>query len=440
MTIMRTGGWPVSHSRGSANKGNVMEKQYDIVVWGATGYSGRPTALHLNQFYARKGRLRMAVAARNADKLAQLKQELDNPEIDVLVCPGNDAAAAARIARSARVVCSAVGPAAKWSTPMVDACIEHGTDFCDLSGELHWLRNMIDTRDARARQNNVLILNATGVDSIPTEYGVKLLQEAAYKRFGEYCVQIKGCFAHGHISVAGGSFLSGKGVMEAIVDDPAMKDIISNPYSINPTGEIDGNPHSPDLEDVVYDEDFGQLIKPFPVGQINARVVRRAHALAGYPYGRDFTYVECALAGNGWINRLKAMAETRAVAMFVNANPRSFFGKLLMSMGPKEGDGPSDAQMLRNGPFGFVYFGRTKSGKVLRSWATSPLDVHRATAAMMAETAVFVASRRQSLLQKGGFWTPGTAIGNALLEPLKDHRVIEFNVTDGEWPDIRISS
>lgn len=417
-----------------------MDKKYDIVVWGATGFSGRPTALHLNKYYASKGLIKMAVAARDPAKLDLLRAELNNPAVDGVVCPGADDVAADALAKSARVICSAVGPAAKLSTPMVDACIRHGTDYCDLSGELHWLRQMIDTRDTPAKEKNVLILNATGVDSIPTEYGVKLLQEAAFARFGEYCVEVKGCFSHGHISVAGGSFQSGKGVMEAIVDDPAMKAIISNPYSINPPGEIDNHPSCPDLQTVIYDADFGQYIKPFAVGQINARVARRAHALAGYPYGREFTYIECALAGNGWLNRTKALAETFAVNLFVNTNPRSAFGQLLMKLGPKEGDGPSDAQMQKNGPFGFVFFGRTKTGKTLRAWATSPLDVHRGTAALMAETAYCVAAHRTQLLQQGGFWTPSTAIGNDLLEPLRDHRVLEFGICDQVWPDIKILS
>ncbi|CBL43855.1 predicted saccharopine dehydrogenase [gamma proteobacterium HdN1] len=416
------------------------DKKYDVVVWGATGFSGRPAALHLNRFYASQGKIRMAVAARSKSRLQALLKELDSPEIDMLVCPGDDAEAAAQVARSARVVCSAVGPAARWSTPMVDACIAHGTDYCDLSGELHWLRKMIDTRDAIARARGVLILNATGVDSIPTEYGVQRLQQAAREAFGEYCVRVKGCFAHGKIAVAGGSFLSGKGVMEAIADDPEMREIISNPYSINPTGDLHGYPPCPDLEHVVYDEDFAQYIKPFPVGQINARVVRRAHSLAGYPYGHEFTYIECALAGHSAWDRLKAILETRAVGLFVNTNPRTPLGKMLMALGPREGSGPSDEQMHRNGPFGFVYWGRTQSGKVMRSWATSPLDVHRATAAMMAETAVYLAKQRADVLQQGGFWTPGTAIGDALLKPLQRHRVLDTGTTQGLWPNIRIYS
>lgn len=405
-----------------------MDKRYDITLWGATGYSGRPAAKHLLRHFGGPGGLRIALAARSRDKLEALRQELGRPDIDIVVCAGNDPEAADALAKASRVICSAVGPAAKLSTPMVDACIRHGTDYCDLSGELHWLRTMIDTRDAKARDNGVLILNATGVDSIPSEFGVSLLQDTAFARHGEYCREIKGFFATGRISVAGGSFQSGKGVMEAIIDDPAMKDIIANPYSLNPRDALAGNPPAPDLEQVIWDADMQQWIKPFPVGQINARVVRRAHAVKGFPWGRDFVYTENALAGRGMLSRLAATAETAAVALFVNTNPRSALGKLLMALGPKEGDGPSDDRMDRNGPFSFVYHGRTPGGKTLLVEAKSPLDVHRATAALMVETAVFLATRRQDVLESGGFQTPGTAIGRALLPALQQRDVLDVAV------------
>ena len=395
-----------------------MQKDYDIVLWGATGFSGRPAARHLNQHYARKGLIRMAIAGRNPEKLEKLRQELNNPDIGLFVCPGADAAAARKVAAATRVVCSAVGPAAKYSTEMLDACLEHGTDYCDLSGELHWLRRMIDSREDKAREAGVLVINACGMDSIPSEYGVRELQKEAFSKYGEYCNHIKGCFDKGKIAVAGGSFASGKGVMEAMAQDPAMEDIISNPYSINPPGHLTNNPPCPDLEKVIYDPDFGQYIMPFPVGQINARVVRRAHALQNYPYGRDFTYMECKLAGNGLLRKTLAQLETWGVNLFVSADQNSRFGRFLMSLGPKEGSGPSDAQMLKNGPFSFVFFGRTPSGAEVRAHAFSPLDPHRGTAALLGDTAYCVASQRQQLLQTSGFQTPGTAVGDLLKEQL----------------------
>lgn len=406
---------------------NNKDKLYDIVIWGATGYSGRPAAKYLNQFYASKGLIKMAIAGRNRDKLEKLHQELGNPDIGMMICPGADAQAANEVAKSTQVVCSAVGPAAKYSTEMVDACIANCTDYCDLSGELHWLRKMIDTRDAKAKAAGVLIVNACGMDSIPSEYGVSLLQNQALSQYGEYCKQVKGCFDKGKISVAAGSFESGKGVMVAMANDPDMEDIISNPYSLNPPGRMHGNPPCADLEDVVFDPDFDQYIMPFPVGQINARVVRRAHALQDFPYGKEFTYIECKLAGKGFINKTLAKLETWGVDLFVSANPNSTFGKLLMSLGPKDGSGPSDKTMEKNGPYSFVFFGRTPKGKTIKVSAFSPLDPHRGTAALLANSAYCVATERQHLLQEGGFWTPGTAIGDRLFAEMEKTGSLKFS-------------
>lgn len=403
-----------------------MKKEYDVVVWGATGYSGRPAAIHMNKHYASKGLIKMAIAGRNMDKLKKVHAEMGNPDIGIMVCAGADAKAAEAVAKSTKVVCSAVGPAAVYATEMVDACIANGTDYCDLSGELHWLRNMIDTREQAARDAGVLIINACGMDSIPSEYGVNVLQKAAKETFGEYCTEVKGCFDKGKISVAAGSFESGKGVMQAMANDPAMEDIISNPYSINPPGHIYGNPECPDLDRVTYDKDFKQYIMPFPVGQINARVVRRAHALNDYPFGKEFTYIECKLAGKGIVNKALAQLETWGVDFFVSADQNSRLGKLLMSLGPKDGVGPSDETMEKNGPFSFVFHGRTPSGKEVRAEAFSPWDPHRGTAALLADTAFCVATERDSLLQASGFWTPGTAIGERLQKQMEEIGSITF--------------
>jgi len=406
---------------------------YDIVIWGATGFSGRQAAIYMNKMYASNGSIKMAIAGRSKSKLEKVHSELANPNVDILICAGADAEAAERVAKSTKLVCSSVGPAAKYSNEMVDACIKNGTDYCDLSGEIHWLRKMYDTKAQEAVDAGVLVVNVCGLDSIPTEYGVKTLQEAAFAKYGEYCNEIKGCFADGHIDVAGGSFESGKGVMEAIANDPVMADMVSNPYSLNPKGQIEGNPPCPDLESVVYDKDFSQYVMPFPVGQINARVVRRAHALDNYPYGKDFIYSESKLAGNGLINKIKAQLETFFVDLFVSANPTKGIGKMLMSLGPKEGSGPSDEKMTKNGPYSFVFFGRTPSGKTLRAYSYSPLDAHRGTAALMCETAICVLKHRQELKQQSGFWTPGTAIGEMLKERIAAHDVLEFGI--GELSD-----
>lgn len=412
-------------------------REFDIILWGATGHTGRPAALYLHRTYGKGAAVtetgvRWAIAGRNRAKLEALKAEIGDPDLALFVVPGSDAVAADQLAARTRVVASTVAPGARYATEMVAACIAHGTHMADLCGELHWLRHMMDTYDPMARANHSKIVNCCGLDSIPSEFLVHLMQRKAKARFGEYCVQILNCFSHGRIAVSGGSFASGKGVMEAVANDPRMSEMIANPYSLNPLDQLDG-PQCPDLDQVQYHEDFQQWIMPFPLGQINARVVRRGHALLGSPWGTDFTYREAKLAGNGLLNRLKAHLETGITRMFVEANPNARLGRMLHGLGPKEGSGPSDAQIASNGPCGFKAVGVTESGRRIQGWMHTHWDPgHGGTAAMLVDAAYCLALRQADIEQEtgrtGGYLTPYLAMGEVLRQQLEAHAGIHWGV------------
>lgn len=411
-----------------------MRRDFDIVIWGATGHTGRPAALYLQRQYGGQGKVRWAIAGRDPHKLEALKAEIGDPELALFVVPGSDREAADRIAARTRVVASTVAPGAKYATEMVQACIAHGTHMADLCGELHWLRRMMDTYDPLAQSANSKIVNCCGLDSIPSEYLVHLMQREAKARFGEYCVSIRNCFSYGRIAVSGGSFASGKGVMEAVANDPAMSEMIANPYSLNPLDQLDG-PHCPDLERVEFDADFHQLIMPFPLGQINARVVRRSHALLGKPWGEDFTYMEAKLAGNGMRSRIKAQLESGVTKLFVEADPNTRFGRLLHGLGPKEGDGPSDVQMAANGPCGFEAVGVTPTGRKLRGKMHTHWDPgHGGTAAMLVDAAYCLARKQDEIEAEtgrtGGYLTPYLAMGEVLRQQLEKNAGIHWEVSE----------
>lgn len=410
---------------------------YDIILWGATGFTGRQAARYFHQHYSagtssNGAAIKWAIAGRNRAKLEQTKQWLNAPDLEVFVVPGADAAAADNLACSTRVIAATVAPAAKYATEMVKACIKHGTDYCDLSGELHWIRAMIDGYDSQARAQGVKILNACGFDSIPSDLGVMVLQNAAKKRFGEYCCHIKNGFHRGHIAVSGGSFASGKGVMEAIAHDAPLADLIANPNSLNPRDAMAGNV-LPELDKVTFDRDFDCYVMPFPMGGINTRIVRRAHSLTRFQYGEEFIYEEVKLAGKGIINKFKAQAETFVTKLFVEGNPDSRFTRILHGLGPKEGDGPSDEDIKRFGPFSFRLIGTTPSGKTIKGYVYSDWDPgHGGTAAMLCETAYCLAMERERINKVGGFTTTSIAMGEVLLQRLRHFARVEIDV--GEWP------
>lgn len=401
---------------------------YDIVLWGATGFTGRQAAQYLQSQYG-DGQIKWAIAGRNRERLEAIRQKINAPNLDLLVVPGSDASAADSLARTTKVVCSTVAPAAKYASEMVAACVENGTDYCDLSGELHWLRTMIDKHQQKAEQTGARIINACGFDSIPSDLGVQLLQNATQEKYGEYCNIIKNRFKEGHIAVTGGSFESGLGVLEAVARDAELSTIISNPYSLNPRDKMSGPP-SPELDKVVYDDDFDQWIMPFPFGGINTRIVRRSHALTNFQYGKDFVYEESQLAGKGVLGRAKGNAINFIMKLFIEGNPDAPVKKFVNNhLGPKPGSGPTDEQIKKNGPFSFVMIGKTPSGKSMRGYIYSQKDPgHGGTAAMLCDTAYCMAMERQKTGRKGGFSTTSVALGDVLRKRLETNAGIEFGI------------
>lgn len=403
-------------------------RQYDIVLWGATGCTGRQAARYLHEHYGKNGQIRWAMAGRDRARLDAIRQQIGAPEVDILICAGADAAAADRVAQSTRVVCATVAPAARFASEMVAACVRHGTDYCDLSGELHWLRRMIDQYDELAQSTGARILNACGFDSIPSDLGVQYLQQIAQQQFGEYLVHIKNCFDKGHIAVSGGSFASGLGVMKAVAQDQALATLIANPNSLNPRDKMRGA-SNPELKQVTFDADFNQFVMPFPVGGINTRIVRRSHALTNFQYGDDFIYDEAKLAGTGLAAKTRAQLETFFTKLFVEGDPESRFTRMLHNLGPKVGDGPSDEQIKRNGPFSFEMIGKTRSGETLRGYVFSAWDPgHGGTAAMLCDTAYCLAQRETETGRQGGFTTTSVALGDVLRDQLARHARIEFGL------------
>lgn len=402
---------------------------YDIILWGATGFTGRQAARYLHEQYGKKGTIRWAIAGRSQQRLEAIRKKIGAPELDIIIAPGGDTASAEKIATSTKVVCGTIAPAAIHANEMVAACVKHGTDYCDLSGELHWLRSMIDQHHEEAQTTGARIINACGFDSIPSDLGVQYLQKHAKESLGEYCNHIKNRYNEGHIAVSGGSFESGKGVLYAVARDPELSTIISNAYSLNPRDKMDG-PESPELEDVIFEKEFNQWVMPFPVGGINTRVVRRSHALMDFQYGKDFVYDEAELAGKGLLNKIKATVMTYMTKLFIEGHPDDKMTKFLHgNLAPKLGSGPTDKQIGKNGPFSFIMIGKTPSGKSIRGYVYSDWDPgHGGTAAMLCDTAFCLAMKREETGRIGGFTTPSVALGNVLLDHLANNAGIEFGI------------
>ena len=287
---------------------------------------------------------------------------------------------------------------------------------------------MIDTYHERAQASGARIVHCCGFDSIPMDIGVFFLQEEARRRCGHYCTEIAMFVKATKGSASGGTLASMINIVEEAKRDREIARILADPYALNPDGERQG-PDGPDQKGVLRDADAGCWTAPFVMAGINTRVVRRSHALAGYPYGRDFRYREAVMTGTGISGRLKgslmAFALGSLVLAIAWAPSRKFLQRFVL---PKPGEGP-DAAAREAGFFNLVQVGKLADGRVLRTRITGDRDPgYGSTSKMLAESAVCLA--RDDLTSEGGVLTPAAAMGDALLQRLREHAGLSFEVRD----------
>ena len=320
-------------------------RPYDVIVWGATGFTGRLVAEYLAKHYGMGRDLKWAIAGRNREKLAQVRDALvaidpATRDLPLLVGDGRDAASLAPIVSSTRVIATTVGPYAVYGHELVAACVEHGTDSVDLTGEPQFVRTTIDRHHARAKETGARIVNCCGFDSIPSDLGVLLLQTEMQARHGAHCAEVKFFLAKMRGGFSGGTAASALHMAEEIGRDPSLRRLVGNPYALDPDRDERG-PDGQDQRGVRWDDDLKCWTAPFVMAAINTRVVRRSNALFDYRYGKDFRYSECTAFSAGPGGLLKATAMTAGFAAFFVAAAlpptRALLGRAL----PAPGEGPS---------------------------------------------------------------------------------------------------
>ena len=288
------------------------DRDFDVIVYGASGFTGQLVAEYLNARYGAGGELRWAIAGRNADKLRATAAESGLPDsIPILTADSDDSDALDAMVRRARVVLTTVGPYQLYGSKLLRACVQAGTDYVDLCGEPNWMRQMIDEHAAAARESGARIVFSCGFDSIPFDLGVFYLQQVARDRFGATLGDVKGRVRamQGHAS--GGTVASMKATMAAAARDPGVAELLKNPYCLAP----DATPVAqPDSFKPQFDEDLGSWAAPFVMATINMPNVHRSNALLGNAYGDDFTYSEMVMTGPGDKGEAAARAMAKAPA------------------------------------------------------------------------------------------------------------------------------
>jgi short subunit dehydrogenase-like uncharacterized protein len=400
-------------------------RTYDLVVYGATSFVGQIVCRYLVGRHGVDGDLRWAIAGRSADKLAPVAAST-GATVPQIVADAADRPALDELAKSTSVVMSTVGPYALYGSELVGAVVEAGVDYCDLTGEVQWMRRMIDAHQARAEQTGARVVHACGFDSIPSDLGVWFTQQRALEAFGEPCTEVRMSVAGARGGVSGGTAASGINMFEEMADDPELRAITSDPYVLAPVDMRDG-PKQPGLGRPTRDDRFDSWVAPFVMAPTNSAVVLRSHALLGLPWGRDFTYGETMMTGGGITGGVKAYAMTGGLAAMAGAGSFGPTRRLLAKVIPKPGAGPSEAKQLA-GWFDLRFVGTTASGMTIRTKVTGDQDPgYGSTAKMLSESAVAFGDVDATKLA-GGFWTPASAFGDVLIERLEAHAGLRFDV------------
>jgi len=387
--------------------------KFDIIVYGATGFTGQLVAEYFGAHYTGKDDPKWAMAGRSLEKLASVRDAIGAPADTALIqADAGDPASLKAMVDQTQSVVSTVGPYQLYGSELVAACAATGTDYLDLCGEPVWMRQMIDAHEATAKSSGARIVFSCGFDSLPFELGVLFCQETAKKVLGAPVSRVKGRVRNMKGTFSGGTAASIKATFAAAAKDLSLVAMLKNPFVLTPGFE---GPKQPPGNKPLFDGDLDAWTAPFVMATINTRNVHRANMLMDFPYGKDFVYDEMVLTGPGE----KGEANAKRVVAAVNAERMGAID------GPKPGEGPSKEER-ESGLYDLLFVALAPDGRQVRVAVHGDRDPgYGSTSKMMSECAICL---RESPDVKGGIWTPGAALGDRLIKRLVDHAGLTFEV------------
>ncbi len=403
-------------------------REFDLILWGSSGFTGRLVAEYLLRQYGANGDVRWAMGGRNEAKLTQVRDELgaQAAEVPLVIGDSHDSASLQAMAARAAVVCTTVGPYAKYGNELVAACVGEGTHYCDLTGEPQFIRKTMDEHLHDAAASGARIVHSCGFDSIPSDIGVQFIQAQAMEKFGRPASHVKYRVRAFRGGFSGGTVDSMMTMIDQIKEDPSIRKVLGHPYCLNPEGERSG-PDRSDQKTVLWDEDFASFTAPFVMAGINTRIVRRSNAVMGYPYGKDMRYDEAVLTKKGLAGWTSAFSSTVGTAGMFIAGSSNIGRKAMYAMGvPRPGQGPNQ-QQRETGYFNIILLAKMDDGNTLRARVRGDRDPgYGSTCKMLGESAVCLA--KDALSVGGGIWTPASAMGDALRTRLETNAGVTFTL------------
>jgi len=389
-------------------------RELDLVVFGATGFTGRLVAEVMARHGGGDG-LRWALAGRSQARLAALRDELGLPARHPLIeADAADATALQRLAERTRAVITTVGPYQQGGEPLLQACIAAGAHYLDLCGEPAWMAAMIRRHDAEARASGARIVFSCGFDSVPFDLGVLALQQLAQQRTGQPLAEVQSRVLVMKGGFSGGTAASLLATLEAMGRDPQAVRDMADPFALTPGFS---GPPQPAPAAATFDDFTGQWSAPFVMAPINTKNVHRTHALLGHPWGPGFVYGERMACGPGVDGELRArglVRQDRLQNWVLGLAPGRALVRRFALPQPGEGPGPAEREA---GRYEILVSGADAKGR------RHALRVRgRRDPGYGATSRVIVACAR-TLLRLGdaapaGLLTPGAAFGLAALPEL----------------------
>ncbi|WP_334655080.1 saccharopine dehydrogenase family protein [Sphingomonas panaciterrae] len=382
-----------------------MTTDFDVIVYGATGYTGRLVAEYIALTYP--AGVRWAMAGRSLSKLEEVRGEMGiSADVPLVTANADDPASLRAMCERTKVVISTVGPYQLYSSDLVAACAATGTAYVDLCGEPAWMRQMIDAHDAEAKRTGARIVFSCGFDSIPFDLGVLTLQEAAVARFGRPAPRVKCRVRTMKGTFSGGTAASLKATLAAAAKDPSLVPLLASPFALTPGHK---GPHQPTGLIPEYDSTIESWVAPFVMAPINTKNVHRTNFLLGQRYGDDFVYDEMVVTGLGEMGKAAAEALTKL-------NP------FADNKGPKPGEGPTKEER-ESGHYDVLFIGLMPDGTRIDAVVTGDRDPgYGSTSKMLAESAMCLI---EDVAGEGGIWTPGALMG----EPLRKRLIARAGMT-----------
>ena len=395
-------------------------KQLDLIIWGATGFTGQLVSEYINKKYSNTA-LKWGIAGRNKEKASVIAERLNIAKDRIFIADCNNIESLIKLTSKTKVICTTVGPYAKLGTNLIEACIKTNTNYCDITGETQWIRKMIDKYHTRAKENKIKIINSCGFDSIPSDMGVFYSQKKLFEKTGKYASKINMRVAGAKGGISGGTYNSLSNVLEEARVDKEVRKTLTNPYGLNPIDKQNG-PDKGDLESVIFDKVSNSWIAPFVMAGINTKIVRRSHALIDFKYGSDFSYDEATLSGKGVLGQVKGYLSL--IPIFLATRKKgSFIKNIVDYILPKSGEGPSENTRI-SGYYNLRFY-LTQQNKIYLSKVIGDMDPgYGSTSKMLAESAVCLALDKTP--ETYGILTPSVALGDPLLKRLQENAGLTF--------------